>query len=460
MAHKNKKLNGPKKKRVSFVDMIKNGDIYVRLSCLIMGLGNIAHKQVIKGIIYLCTEVAFILYMILVGVKNIKGMITLGTNTQGWTIDENGVPFLAKGDNSMLLLLYGVITLFVITLFCMFWFVTVKSGYEAYTRAKAGRHINSFRQDIAALFDSNIHKLLLAIPMAGLIIFTVVPLVYMILIAFTNYDEQHQPPGNLFDWVGFENFIQIFNASSKLSKTFWPMLIWTFVWAIFATFSCYIIGILVAMLINRKGIKLKAMWRTILVITIAIPSFVSLLVIRVMLQKEGALNILLQEFGFTTAALPFLTDATWARVTVIIVNLWVGIPYTVLIATGILTNIPPELYESAKLDGANGFKIFTKITMPYMLHVTTPYLITNFISNINNFNAIYFLTGGGPLSLDYYKGAGKTDLLVTWLYKLTADSRDYCYASTIGIIIFIISAVLSLLVYRRTGAYKNEEGFS
>ena len=130
-----------------------------------------------------------------------------------------------------------------------------------------------------------------------------------------------------------------------------------------------------------------------------------------------------------------------------------------LMVSGILMNIPAELYESAKLDGASPFVMFRKITFPYMWFVTTPYLITNLIGNFNNFGVIYFLTGGSPSSLDYYKGAGKTDLLVTWLYKLTRDSKDYNLAATIGIIIFIISALFTLISYSRSNALKNEEGF-
>ena len=129
-----------------------------------------------------------------------------------------------------------------------------------------------------------------------------------------------------------------------------------------------------------------------------------------------------------------------------------------LIATGILMNVPGELYEAARIDGANGVTMFTKITFPYIIFIMTPYLITQFIGNVNNFNVIYLLTGGGPSTLAYYQ-AGKTDLLVTWLYKLTVGSKDYCYASAIGILVFVISAVVSLVTYRNTSAYKNEEGF-
>lgn len=181
------------------------------------------------------------------------------------------------------------------------------------------------------------------------------------------------------------------------------------------------------------------------------------LLVRTMLGERGIINILLMKWGFAQDALPFLDS--WAKPTVLVVNLWIGVPVTMLMVTGILMNIPAELYESARIDGAGPFTIFRKITMPYMLFVTTPYLITNFISNVNNFGAIYFLTGGGPATLSYYKGAGKTDLLVTWLYKLTNDSKDYNLAASIGIIIFLISATISLITYRNSKAFTDEGGF-
>ena len=215
---------------------------------------------------------------------------------------------------------------------------------------------------------------------------------------------------------------------------------------------------MLALLINRKSIRFKGMWRTVFVMTIAVPQFVSLLLMSQLLSEQGALNVLLQKLGLATEALPFLTNPTWARVTVIVVNMWVGIPYTLLITTGILMNIPEELYESARIDGAGPFATFRKITMPYMLFVTAPYLITQFVGNVNNFNLIYLLTGGGPLSLDYYQ-AGKTDLLVTWLYKQTVIEQNYNLASAIGILVFILSAVLSLLVYTRSSAVRKEEEF-
>lgn len=176
-----------------------------------------------------------------------------------------------------------------------------------------------------------------------------------------------------------------------------------------------------------------------------------------MLQPQGAVNRMLQTWGWIDSPLPFFTNATWARVTVIVINLWVGIPYTIMQITGILQNIPADQYEAAKIDGANWWQIFTKITMPYIIFVLTPYLITTFTGNVNNFNVIYLLSGGDPTPLG--DSAGSTDLLITWLYKLTVDKQDYNLGAVIGIMTFVVLAIVSLITYRNSGSYKNEEAF-
>lgn len=192
----------------------------------------------------------------------------------------------------------------------------------------------------------------------------------------------------------------------------------------------------------------------------AVPSFVSLLIMRTMLQPNGAVNVLFRSLGWIGAdsSLPFFTDPTWARVTVIVINIWVGVPYTLLQLTGVLQNIPAELYEAAKVDGANAVQVFFKITLPYMLFITTPYLIATFTGNVNNFNIIYLLSGGDPVT-DLSSTAGSTDLLVTWLYKLTIDKQYYNIGAVIGILTFIILAVGALFTYQNSKSYKDEEGF-
>lgn len=461
---------GAKKKRAKdFVTeyTVKNaftkGDVFTKLSAIVMGLGNFKNAQIEKGILFLLGEIAYIYYMAAYGINALAKLPSLGTHLQEkvWN-DSKGVFEYVPGDNSLLILLYGVVTVFVTVFFILLWRAALKSAYKAQYCKENNKHIMTFKEDVATLFDKNLHKTLLTLPMAGIVTFTVMPLVFMISMAFTNFDRDHQVPGNLFDWVGLANFGKVLNIHGEFGRTFWPILGWTVVWAVFATFLNYIFGMVVAIIINNKKVKGKAFWRFCFILSVAVPQFVSLLVVRTMLQDNGAVNTLLHEFGILASGttLPFFKSTIWARVTVIVVNLWVGIPYTILTTTGILQNIPADLYESAKVDGANAFVTFFKITLPYMLFVTAPTLITNFIGNINNFNVIYLLTGGTPATLSYYKGtAGKTDLLVTWLYKLTIDNKDYCYGAVIGIITFVLSLVFSLVAYRRTSAYKNEEGF-
>jgi arabinogalactan oligomer/maltooligosaccharide transport system permease protein len=306
-----------------------------------------------------------------------------------------------------------------------------------------------------------------ALPMTGILVFTVMPIVFMILVAFTNYDGNHNGFSNsLFTWVGWDNFSTLLTWTGdgrNYSATFGEVLTWTLLWAFFATFTNYFLGMGVAMMINKKGIHMKKFWRTCLVMTIAVPQFISLLYVSKLFANDGLVNGLLMDWGWIDKPLPFWTDGSWARVMVIMVNIWVGIPYLMLIATGILMNIPQDLYESAKVDGAGAWKQYTRITLPYMLFVTGPYLLTQFTSNLNNFNVIYLLTAGDPASLSPAPAGsnlGQTDLLVTWLFKLaTGTEADYHTASVLGILVFAVVAIISLIIYNVMPSTKNEEDF-
>lgn len=439
---------------------IKEGGMETKLSMVLMGFGNIVHGQVVKGLIYLAIEVAYIVFMVVNGAGFLAMLPSLGTVPQKEMWDEaNQIYTYTEGDQSVLILLYGVATVLLTLLMVCAWRGALRSAYKAECLAKEGRHVNSFGEDLKSLLHENLHRLLMTPPAVFIFAFTVLPLIFMICMAFTNYSkiDNHLM---LFDWVGLDNFAALFDSGSIIGSTFWPVLVWTLVWAFFATFSNYIFGMIVSLLINRKGTRAKGFWRFCFVLSCAVPMFVSLLIMRTMLQPEGAINVLLRNLGWIAqdASLPFFTDPTWARVTVIVVNIWVGVPYTLLQLTGVLQNIPAELYEAAKVDGANAFQTFTKITLPYMLYVTTPYLIVTFTGNVNNFNVIYLLSGGDPVT-DLSSTAGSTDLLVTWLYKLTIDKQYYNIGAVIGILTFIILAVGALFTYRNSRSYKEEGGF-
>ena len=441
----------------SYGIIFRQGDVKTRLSYLVMGAGSFLRGQVAKGLIFLFLQAAFVVYMVTFGVGQLALLPTLGIATKKEIWNEKlQIYEYVQGDNSMLILLFSVVTIFIVFAFLGVYLANIRLAYRNQQAAGRGEHLPGIVRDIRNLFDKNLHVTFLSLPSLGIVMFTILPLIFMILIAFTNYDKSHQPPGNLFTWVGLENFRNIFWSNPTQSRTFVGIFQWTLVWAFFATFSNYILGMILALMINKKGIRFKKFWRTVFIVTIAVPQFVSLLLMSRMLADQGAMNVFLGYLGI--GPVPFLTTALFARITVIVINIWVGIPYTMLITSGILMNIPADLYESARIDGAGVVKTFTHITLPNMIFVTTPYLITQFVGNINNFNVIYLLTGGGPLSLDYYQG-GKTDLLVTWLYKLTVNNQDYNLASAIGIIIFLITASLSLLVYNLSGSSRKEESF-
>jgi len=443
---------------LKFYNRFKEGSIGTKLSHIIMGSGNIYHKQYLKGLIYFIIQAGFFAIFFIspevnntpLGFKSISNFITLGT--------EEGDIF-NPADNSMLMLLFGVIVLGLIGMFIAAYNSNIKSSYKADLDILEGKKPTSFKQDVASLLDERFHVALLTPAIIGIITFTVLPTIFMILIAFTNFDAEHQGEV-LFDWVGFANFIDIFSGTGEISVRFLPVLSWTLIWAFFATTTNYIGGILLALLINKKGVKLKKIWRTIFILTIALPQFISLLAMRNLLSTYGPVNSMLVNSGIIDAPIQFLANANnpWtARITIIIINIWIGVPYTMLMTSGILMNVPTELYEAAQIDGASKRQAFFNITIPYILFITTPYLITSFIGNITSFNVIYLLTGGAP-GVPGYK-AGETDLLVTWLYKLTIDESEYNIGSVIAIITFIITATATLLSYRRSKAYKEEDAF-
>lgn len=442
----------------------KHGDWKTRVSFGIMGFSQLARKQILRGLMFLAYELLFIAYMVFFGAGQLAKFGSLGTQVRGRYKTPGGNWAFTEGDNSLLILLYGILTIIFILAFIYAYYQNIKSAYNTQLKQEARQHLETAKEDLKSFTDEQYHKTLLAIPLLGLTIFTIFPIIFMIFVAFTNYDAAHTPP-NLFTWVGWNNFKSLFSGkltgATQFGRVFGQVLLWTVIWAIFATFTNYILGMVVALLINKKGIRFKKLWRTALIMTVAVPQFISLLLMSQMLGDNGIINRLLQEWGLTKDYIPFLTDKTLAKVTVIVVNVWIGIPYTMLMVSGILMNIPEDLYESARIDGAGPVKAYFKITLPYVIHVTTPYLITSFIGNLNNFGVIYLLTGGGPLMSEAFSGgAGETDLLITWLYKLTTDNdKLYGVASVISIFMFIMTAVISLVVYNRSNAVKNEEDF-
>ncbi|GIO98266.1 MULTISPECIES: sugar ABC transporter permease [Paenibacillus] len=424
------------------------------LSAICMGLGQLYNRQWIKGVLLLIVGIFSLYYFINNLGDAIWGMTTLGE--QGSHLEKvNGLTQMVAGDHSINLLIEGLITMIMFAIFLIGYYANIKNAYNAGKLREQGVKPNNFRQTLYYIFEWKFAQSFLTLPAIGILFFTVMPIIFMVMLAFTNYSAPNNlPPANLVDWVGFKTFTNLV-ALKSWSHTFFGVLTWTIIWAVLATVTTYFGGVLVALLIQQKGIRFKGVWRVILIIPYAIPQLISLLVMRNMFNGQfGPINQYLRYFGLE--GLPWLTDPVWAKVTVIIVNMWVGIPVSMLLVMSVLTTIPKDLYEAADVDGATGFQKFKIITLPMIMFSTAPVLITQFAGNINNFNLIFLLTNGNPVVGDY-QYAGATDLLVTWLYKLTLDQQRYSMASAIGIIIFMIIATFSIYNYRRTRSFKEED---
>ncbi|WP_027085464.1 ABC transporter permease subunit [Cohnella panacarvi] len=417
------------------------------LSALFMGLGQWYNRQYAKAVLFMAVYATGLYVAFAVLPPYLKGLISLGD--KGVHLEKVGkISRLVPGDHSIFMMINGVLALLVLLVIVFLYVLNIRDAVTVGRRRTQG-------QDSSKLNNGLFPWLLLAIPFLGVLFFTVMPIVFTSLIAFTNYSSpNHIPAKNLVDWVGFSTFHNLFNMTGW-SDTFVGVLTWTIIWAILATVTCYFGGILVALLISQQGVKFKGFWRTLFIIPYAIPQFVSLLIMRNMLNEQfGPINQYFRAFGL--GGLPWLNDPFWAKVSVIVVNMWIGIPVTMVLVMGILTTIPRDLYEAADVDGASQWMKFRNITMPFILFATAPILISQFVGNINNFNVIYLLTGGGPATVNY-NNAGETDLLVTWLFKLTIDFKQYNIAAAVAILIFLFIATAAILLFRRTKSYQEED---
>ena len=429
-------------------EILKEGDGKVTASFFVMGLGQMLYRQYAKGALYLIIQVLFVVYFVLTGAADLFGLFTLGSK-------ESNEWYGVQGDNSVVMLIMGLLALILTVFYLILYFSNIKDCYRTQCASETLRKPSTFREDVANLFDKSFYKTALALPVAGVMVFSVLPILFMILIAFTNYGGDIIPPA-LVDWVGLANFRKILSLG-QFAPTFFKIFGWNMLWAILSTAINYFAGLGLALLLNKKCVKGKVFWRAFPVLAYAIPGFITLLGFKFMFSYGGPINYYLSLMG--QEKIGFLSlDAKWtSRLIGLAVNAWISVPSTMLLATGILSNLSPDLFEAARVDGASAFRQFRKITLPYVIFATTPVLISPFIGNFNNFGIFYFLRGG--LYSDGYFLASDTDLLINWLYNMSIDNNYYSVGAAISLVIFIITSVISLGVYILSPAYKEEETF-
>ena len=427
---------------------IKKGNSRVSLSMLVMGLGQLAYGQIGKGLMFLLLQATGISFFIAYGADMLRGFITLGS------VKAN--PILGiEGDNSVTMLIMGIFAITMLVVYVMCYIANIKDAYNTQNRVDDGKKPLKFTAELKSLFDENFHRSALFLPIIGVCVFNIIPIAFMALIAFTDYGGAVVPP-ELVSWTGFANFAKIITLG-QFAPTFFKILWWNIIWAVLSTTINYFAGMGLALLMNKKCVRGKAFWRAFPILAYAIPGFITLLAFKFMFSYGGPVNQIITGLGYP--AVGFLDlDAMWtARVIGLTVNAWISIPTSMLLATGILSNMDASLQEAATIDGASAGQRFGKITLPFVLFATTPVLITQFIGNFNNFGIFYFLRGG--LYIDGYFLASDTDLLINWLYNLSIDNNYYSIGAAVSLIIFVITSIISLTVYMLSPSYRQEEMF-
>lgn len=434
-------------------------------SAIIWGSGQLQNNQRIKALVLFLLQIVFVSIELFTGTLNIiNGSVSAEFRNAGffskgiWGLITLGdIPRASNKvkiyDHSVILLIGGLIALFTLIIFVAIYVYNIRDAYITRIKIEEGEKVSTLKY-IKEAWNTYFEYIVISPSVILIVFLSLIPIMFSFLSVFTNYNANNIPPKNLVSWTGFKTFSDILTMP-VWSGTFFKILTWNVAWAFIASLTTYSLGLIQAILINTKYVKLKPIWRGIYILPWAIPSLVSLLVFKTMFNANGPINRLLIDFGIIKEAIQFFSTTGWARLTIIIVHLWLGFPYFMALISGVLTTVSEELYEAASLDGANSYHKFMNITMPVVLQATAPLLILNIAGNFNNFGAVYFLTKGLPTNPSYHL-AGSTDLLISWIYKLTYDNRMYNYAAAMSIFIFVIIATISTFSLLRTRSFKED----
>lgn len=398
-------------------------------------------------------------------------------------------PIPIQGHVSTMLLLEGLIGVILSLFFFIFGFWSIRDAYKISEKKRLNQEVVNDKEYFKDVYESGFEYIVLSPAIFVLAFISIMPIAFGFVIAFTSISG-NESMMNTFDWVGLKNFLALFNFTSGLGasfgQAFWRVLLWTVLWAILSTFTVFFGGFIQALILNSERVVFRKLWRTILILPWAIPALLSQMVFSVIFNENGFINTFLQDIGVYTIlnnlgmlGVDFSSlsgidrlfylgadniqwfsnsfNSTFVRTTLVVVNIWLGFPYFMALMTGIMTAIDSTLYEAADIDGATGMQKITKITMPLVLYSTAPILIMTFSGNFNNFGVIYFITGGGPNAGHAGRGfAGDTDILISWMYKLTVDYSIFNMASVFSVLIFLFVGSLTAWNLSRTRAFQED----
>ena len=291
--------------------------------------------------------------------------------------------------------------------------------------------------------------LYLAPALISIAVLVLIPILYTVYISFTDYNMYSNGKVN---FVGLANFKEVLAGPFK--EIFLPTFIWTISFALISTLGTFFVGLLLAMILKNKNMKEAGFYKAVLIIPWALPVTVAILSWQGLLNTSyGALNNILLNSHIISEPIPWLTSPAWARLSLIMVNIWLGFPYMMNVCLGSLAAIPESFYEAADVDGASKWLQFRKITLPSLAKTAYPLLISSFAFNFNNFNSAYLITQGGPPRIDT-QFAGYTDILASSVYKLSTQFGRYDIGSALSILVFLLIGTISFIQMKASGQFE------
>ncbi|MCZ0702305.1 arabinogalactan oligomer/maltooligosaccharide transport system permease protein [Natronobacillus azotifigens] len=420
----------------------KHNPTLAAILSIVPGLGQIYNKRYIKGAVLFIFFAAFAVVMLEFITSGLHGLVTLGE-----------VP---REDDSRVFLSNGILALIFSAFYIAFYILNISDAHKDAKKIQAGWKVTGILEGFRNAWDSSFPYFLVGPGLILLIFVVIFPLLFMGFIAFTNYNLYNAPPRHLLEWVGFENFTRLFTIR-EWRTTFVSVLSWTLVWTFVATTLQIALAMFLAILTNDKRLKFKRVIRTVFILPWAVPSFVTIIVFSALFNDNfGAINVEIIQPLFNTM-IPWMTNSTWTRVALIMIQVWLGFPYVYALFTGVLTGISNDWYEAADIDGASRWQKFTSITFPHLMFATAPLLIMQYSFNFNNFNVIYLFNEGGPALRG--QTAGGTDILISWIYGLTFNNQQFNMAAAISLILGLIVATFAFLQFRRSRSFKEEGTF-
>ena len=420
--------------------------VHSYLTIALPGLGQILNRQYIKGL-------SFFLISIFIYLIAIPYALGYG-NYQGQGI--SGLIGLAEGgrriDQSIIFLIEGLIAIVLSILSLLLLLISYKDSKGVEKNSIRGIRPNTWFKTKNNLREDGFPYLVSA-PALLLVLFAIlIPIVTTILLSFTNMNPQNQAK---FSWIGIQNYRMIFLGQGLAGQVFWYIFIWTIIWTFVATSLAILIGFSMALLVNNPRIRGKTFFRAVFLLPWAVPAFISVLFFSILLSQTGALTQILG--GIFNTRIDVKSSTQLTRLALIMIQGWLGSSYIFLLATGVLQSIPEELYEAAEIDGATRFQMVKKITVPLVLFQTAPLLIGQYTFNFNNFSVIYLFNSGGPFEPTRYGNlAGSSDLLISYIYKLTIDSQYQAIGAAIISLISIGLMFITFLGFKNSKAFKEE----